>query len=44
MTRHFFSKDCITYFDISERHAQDAIQQLKTRLKESYPVDIQVCI
>ncbi|KAG6830203.1 hypothetical protein H0H92_001790 [Tricholoma furcatifolium] len=41
MTRPFFSKDRITHFDIFERHAQDAIQQLKARLKEGYPVDIQ---
>lgn len=42
MTRPFFSKDRITHFDIFERHAQDAIQQLKARLKEGFPVDIQV--
>ncbi|KAG5719961.1 Cytochrome P450 52A3 [Termitomyces sp. T112] len=41
MTRPFFSKDRITHFDIFERHAQDAIQQLKSRLKEGFPVDIQ---
>ncbi|KAG6845855.1 hypothetical protein H0H87_002546 [Tephrocybe sp. NHM501043] len=41
MTRPFFSKDRITHFDIFERHAQDAIQQLKVRLKEGHPVDIQ---
>ncbi|KAG6841331.1 hypothetical protein C0991_012156 [Blastosporella zonata] len=41
MTRPFFSKDRITHFDIFERHAQDAIQQLKARLKEGHPVDIQ---
>ncbi|KAG6836865.1 hypothetical protein H0H93_002108 [Arthromyces matolae] len=41
MTRPFFSKDRITHFDIFERHAQDAIQQLKVRLGEGFPVDIQ---
>ncbi|KAF8075954.1 cytochrome P450 monooxygenase pc-3 [Lyophyllum atratum] len=41
MTRPFFSKDRITHFDIFERHAQDAIKQLKERLKEGYAVDIQ---
>ncbi|GLB33366.1 putative cytochrome p450 [Lyophyllum shimeji] len=41
MTRPFFSKDRITEFDIFERHAQDAIQKLKARLNEGYPVDIQ---
>ncbi|KAG6874015.1 hypothetical protein C0995_007972 [Termitomyces sp. Mi166 len=41
MTRPFFSKDRITHFDIFERHAQDAIQQLKARLKEGFPIDIQ---
>lgn len=41
MTRPFFSKDRIAHFDIFERHAVDALNQLKNRLNEGYAVDIQ---
>lgn len=41
MTRPFFSKDRISHFDIFERHATDALGQLKARLREGYAVDIQ---
>ncbi|RXW15330.1 hypothetical protein EST38_g10518 [Candolleomyces aberdarensis] len=41
MTRPFFSKDRISHFDIFDRHAADALKQLKERLREGYPVDIQ---
>jgi len=41
MTRPFFSKDRISHFDIFDRHAADALNQLKVRLREGYPVDIQ---
>ncbi|TFK64703.1 cytochrome P450 monooxygenase pc-3 [Pluteus cervinus] len=41
MTRPFFSRDRIVHFDIFDRHAIDAISQLKKRLKEGFPVDIQ---
>ncbi|KAJ2930675.1 hypothetical protein H1R20_g6407, partial [Candolleomyces eurysporus] len=41
MTRPFFSKDRISHFDIFDRHATDALNQLKQRLREGYPVDIQ---
>jgi hypothetical protein len=41
MTRPFFTKDRISHFDIFDSHAQDAISQLKTRLAEGFPVDIQ---
>lgn len=41
MTRPFFSKDRISHFDIFDRHASDALSQLKSRLREGYPVDIQ---
>lgn len=41
MTRPFFSKDRISHFDIFDRHASDALNQLKTRLREGYPVNIQ---
>jgi hypothetical protein len=42
MTRPFFSKDRISHFDIFDKHAEDAINQLKTRLRDGYPVDVQV--
>ncbi|KAG8218206.1 cytochrome P450 [Butyriboletus roseoflavus] len=41
MTRPFFSRDRISDFDIFERHAEDAIHQMKIRLREGYPVDFQ---
>ncbi|KAF6748591.1 cytochrome P450 monooxygenase pc-3 [Ephemerocybe angulata] len=41
MTRPFFSKDRISHFDIFDRHAVDALDQLSARLKEGHPVDIQ---
>ncbi|KAG2139719.1 cytochrome P450 [Suillus clintonianus] len=41
MTRPFFSKDRISHFDIFDKHAEDAISQLKTRLRDGYPVDFQ---
>ncbi|KAG8218218.1 cytochrome P450 [Butyriboletus roseoflavus] len=41
MTRPFFSKDRISDFDIFERHAEDAIHQMKIHLREGYPVDFQ---
>jgi len=41
MTRPFFSKDRVSDFDIFEKHAEDAIGQLKARLREGYPVDFQ---
>lgn len=41
MTRPFFSRDRISDFDIFERHAEDAIHQMKLRLCEGYPVDFQ---
>ena len=42
MTRPFFTKDRISHFENFDRHADEAIQQLKTRLNEGYAVDIQV--
>ncbi|KAF8905836.1 cytochrome P450 [Gymnopilus junonius] len=41
MTRPFFSKDRISHFDIFDRRATEALRQLKLRLREGYPVDIQ---
>ena len=42
MTRPFFTKDRISHFENFDRHADEVIHQLKTRLKEGYAVDIQV--
>jgi hypothetical protein len=41
MTRPFFSKERISHFDIFDRHSEDAIGQMKDRLKEGFPVDFQ---
>src|SRR6267154_1498967 len=41
MTRPFFSKDRVGHFDIFDKHAEDAISQLKVRLRQGYPVDFQ---
>ena len=41
MTRPFFSKDRVSDFDIFEKHAEDAIHQMKIRLREGYPIDFQ---
>ena len=42
MTRPFFSKDRISHFEIFDRHATDAIKQVKARMSEGYAVDVQV--
>jgi cytochrome P450 len=41
MTRPFFNRDRISDFEIFEKHADDAIWQLRTRLRQGYPVDFQ---
>ncbi|KAI6151601.1 cytochrome P450 [Pisolithus tinctorius] len=41
MTRPFFSKDRISHFDIFEKHADDALNQAKSRFQEGYLVDFQ---
>jgi len=41
MTRPFFSKDRVSDFEIFEKHAEDAIHQMKIRMREGYPVDFQ---
>lgn len=43
MTRPFFSKERISHFDNFDRHAMDALKQMKTRLREGYAIDWQVC-
>ncbi|PPQ73503.1 hypothetical protein CVT24_007649 [Panaeolus cyanescens] len=41
MARPFFSKDRISHFENFDRHAEDALRQLKERLREGHPVDFQ---
>ncbi|KAI6140941.1 cytochrome P450 [Pisolithus thermaeus] len=41
MTRPYFSKNRVSHFDTFERHAEDVLNQAKTRLQEGYPVDFQ---
>ncbi|KAF8156866.1 cytochrome P450 monooxygenase pc-2 [Crassisporium funariophilum] len=41
LTRPFFTKDRISDFDTFEHRANDAIRQLKVRLREGFAVDIQ---
>ncbi|KAG9315003.1 cytochrome P450 [Chiua virens] len=41
MTRPFFMKARISYFDIFDRHAERVITQMKSRLRAGYPVDFQ---
>lgn len=41
MTRPFFSKDRISHFEIFDRHATDAIKQVKERVRQGYAVDVQ---
>ncbi|KAH0839505.1 cytochrome P450 [Lanmaoa asiatica] len=41
MTRPFFTRDRISDFEIFEKHADDAIGQLKARLRQGYPADFQ---
>ena len=42
MTRPFFSHERISHFNIFDRHAEDAITQMKLRFSAGYPVDFQV--
>lgn len=41
MTRPFFSHDRIGHFNIFDRHAEDAITQMKLRFRAGHPVDFQ---
>ncbi|KAJ7212195.1 cytochrome P450, partial [Mycena pura] len=41
MTRPFFSRDRISHFEIFDRHADQVISHLKTRMKTGYAVDFQ---
>jgi len=42
MSRPFFAKEKIKHFQIFDRHAIDAIGQIRDRLREGIPIDIQV--
>ncbi|KAH7926998.1 cytochrome P450 [Leucogyrophana mollusca] len=41
MTRPFFSHDRISHFNIFDRHSDDAINQMKLRLRAGHPIDFQ---
>ncbi|KAF8131043.1 cytochrome P450 [Boletus edulis] len=41
MTRPFLTRDRISDFDIFEKHAEDAIRQMKIRMRQGYSVDFQ---
>ncbi|KDQ55429.1 hypothetical protein JAAARDRAFT_37440 [Jaapia argillacea MUCL 33604] len=41
MTRPFFSKERISHFDNFDRHAEDAIQQMKARFRSGHAIDFQ---
>ncbi|KAF9450762.1 cytochrome P450 [Macrolepiota fuliginosa MF-IS2] len=41
ITRPAFTRDRISDFELFDRHAEIAIQQLKSRLREGHPVDFQ---
>ncbi|KIY49751.1 cytochrome P450 [Fistulina hepatica ATCC 64428] len=41
MTRPFFNKERISHFDNFERHAENTLSQIRTRLRQGYPVDFQ---
>ncbi|KAH7888186.1 cytochrome P450 [Phlebopus sp. FC_14] len=41
MSRPFFSKDRVIDFENFEKHAEDAVNQTKARLREGYPIDFQ---
>ena len=43
MTRPFFTQDRIKHFQIFDRHAKDAIAQMRARFSQGCAVDIQVC-
>jgi cytochrome P450 len=42
MSRPFFAKEKIQHFQIFDRHADDAVGQIRDRLREGVPIDIQV--
>jgi hypothetical protein len=44
MTRPFFDKHRISDFDNFDTHVEDAITQMKARLREGHPFDFQVSL
>jgi len=42
MSRPFFVRERVQHFQIFDRHANDAVGQIRDRLREGIPVDIQV--
>ncbi|EIN05570.1 cytochrome P450 [Punctularia strigosozonata HHB-11173 SS5] len=41
MTRPFFSKDKISHFELFDSHCDDALSQMRERLRQGCPVDFQ---
>ncbi|KIP04058.1 hypothetical protein PHLGIDRAFT_129763 [Phlebiopsis gigantea 11061_1 CR5-6] len=41
MTRPFFSRDRISHFDVFDRHAEAALNLMKARIAEGFPIDWQ---
>ncbi|KAF8202796.1 cytochrome P450 [Mycena galopus ATCC 62051] len=44
ISRPFFNKERISDFDLFDRHTNDALSQMDTRLAEGYAVDFQDCV
>ena len=42
MSRPFFVRVRVQHFQIFDQHASDAVSQIRDRLKEGIPIDIQV--
>jgi len=41
MTRPFFSRDRISHFNLFDRHTEESLQQMKSRLREGHAIDFQ---
>ncbi|KAF8125693.1 cytochrome P450 [Mycena galopus ATCC 62051] len=41
MTRPFFKRDRVSDFELFDRHSNDAIAAIQSRLREGYPIDFQ---
>ena len=42
MSRPFFMRERVQHFQIFDQHANDAVGQIRDRLREGIPIDIQV--
>ena len=43
MTRPFFNKNRVSYFDNFDRHVMDTLEEMKARMREGYTVDWHIC-